>query len=169
MRRIIATLALILACAGSAFAQKYIVVDSEKIFKSLDEYNNAITTLDTLAKEYQSKVDAKYSEIETLYNNYMAQKASLSAQSRSQYEQTILTKEQAAAEYQESVFGDEGVMMKKRIELIQPVQRRVFSAIEQYAKSQGCDMVVDKDSNAKLLYCSEAIDHTQSVIEILKR
>ena len=169
MRRIIATLALILACAGSAFAQKYIVVDSEKIFKSLDEYNNAITTLDTLAKEYQSKVDAKYSEIETLYNNYMAQKASLSAQSRSQYEQTILTKEQAAAEYQESVFGDEGVMMKKRIELIQPVQRRVFSAIEQYAKSQGCDMVVDKASNATLLYCSEAVDHTQSVIEILKR
>ena len=169
MRRIIAPLALILACAGSAFAQKYIVVDSETIFKSLDEYNNAITTLDTLAKEYQSKVDAKYSEIETLYNNYMAQKASLSAQSRSQYEQTILTKEQAAAEYQESVFGDEGVMMKKRIELIQPVQRRVFSAIEQYAKSQGCDMVVDKASNATLLYCSEAIDHTQSVIEILKR
>ena len=169
MRRIIATLALILACAGSAFAQKYIVVDSEKIFKSLDEYNNAITTLDTLAKEYQSKVDAKYSEIETLYNNYMAQKASLSAQSRSQYEQTILTKEQAAAEYQESVFGDEGVMMKKRIELIQPVQRRVFSAIEQYAKSQGYDMVVDKASNATLLYCSESVDHTQSVIEILKR
>ena len=169
MRRIIATLALILACAGSAFAQKYIVVDSEKIFKSLDEYNNAMTTLDTLAKDYQSKVDAKYSEIETLYNNYMAQKPSLSEQTRTQYEQAILTKEQAAAEYQESVFGNEGVMMKKRIELIQPVQRRVFSAIEQYAKTQGFDMVVDKASNATLLYCSEAIDHTQKIIEILKR
>ena len=169
MRRIIATLALILACAGSACAQKYIVVDSEKIFKSLDEYNNAMTTLDTLAKEYQSKVDAKYSEIETLYNNYMAQKASLPAQTRTQYEQSILAKEQAAAEYQESIFGNEGVMMKKRIELIQPVQRNVFAAIEQYAKAQGCDMVVDKASNTTLLYCSEAIDHTQKVIEILKR
>ena len=169
MRRLILIVALVMGFVATAAAQNYAVVDSEKIFKSLDEYNNAITTLDTLAKEYQSKVDAKYSEIETLYNNYMAQKASLSAQSRSQYEQTILTKEQAAAEYQESVFGDEGVMMKKRIELIQPVQRRVFSAIEQYAKSQGCDMVVDKASNATLLYCSEAIDHTQSVIEILKR
>ena len=169
MRRIIATLALILACAGCAFAQKYIVVDSEKIFKSLDAYNNAMTTLDTLAKEYQSKVDAKYSEIETLYNNYMAQKSSLSAQTRTQYEQAILTKEQAAAEYQESIFGDEGVMMKKRIELIQPVQRQVFSAIEQYAKSQGYDMVVDKASNATLLYYSESIDHTQKVIEMLKQ
>lgn len=169
MRRIIATLFLILVFTGSAFAQKYIVVDSEKIFKSLDEYNNAMTTLDTLAKDYQSRVDAKYSEIETLYNNYMAQKPSLSEQTRTQYEQAILTKEQAAAEYQESVFGNEGVMMKKRIELIQPVQRRVFSAIEQYAKTQGFDMVVDKASNATLLYCSEAIDHTQKIIEILKR
>ena len=169
MRRIIATLALILACVGSAFAQKYIVVDSEKIFKSLDEYNNAMTTLDTLAKEYQSKVDAKYSEIEALYNNYMAHKASLPAQTRTQHEQAILTKEQAAAEYQESIFGNDGVMMKKRIELIQPVQRRVFAAIEQYAKQQGCDMVVDKASNASLLYCSEVIDHTQKVIEILKQ
>ena len=169
MRRIIATLFLILVFTGSAFAQKYIVVDSEKIFKSLDEYNNAMTTLDTLAKDYQSRVDAKYSEIETLYNNYMAQKPSLSEQTRTQYEQAILTKEQAAAEYQESVFGNEGVMMKKRIELIQPVQRRVFSVIEQYAKTQGFDMVVDKASNATLLYCSEAIDHTQKIIEILKR
>ena len=169
MRRIIATLFLILVFTGSAFAQKYIVVDSEKIFKSLDEYNNAMTTLDTLAKDYQSRVDAKYSEIETLYNNYMEQKPSLSEQTRTQYEQAILTKEQAAAEYQESVFGNEGVMMKKRIELIQPVQHRVFSAIEQYAKTQGFDMVVDKASNATLLYCSEAIDHTQKIIEILKR
>lgn len=169
MRRIIATLFLILVFTGSAFAQKYIVVDSEKIFKSLDEYNNAMTTLDTLAKDYQSRVDAKYSEIETLYNNYMAQKPSLSEQTRTQYEQAILTKEQAAAEYQESVFGNEGVMMKKRIELIQPVQRRVFSAIEQYAKTQGFDMVVDRASNTTLLYCSEAIDHTQKIIEILKR
>ncbi|MBQ7856501.1 MAG: OmpH family outer membrane protein [Alistipes sp.] len=169
MKRIVATLALIIAFAGSCFAQKYIVVDSEKIFKSLDEYNSAMTTLDNLAKDYQNKVDAKYSEIESLYNAYVSQKASLSTQSRTQYEQAILAKEQAAAEYQESVFGNDGVIMKKRIELIQPVQRRVFAAIEQYAKEQGCDMVLDKASNATMLYCAEGVDHTQQVIEILKK
>lgn len=169
MKRVIATLALILACVGSTLAQKYIVVDSEKIFKSLEEYNTAITTLDNLSKQYQSQVDAKYQEIEKLYNTYMSQKASLSATARNQYEQTILSKEQAAAEYQESIFGNEGVIMKKRIELIQPVQRRVFAAIETYAKEQNCDLVLDSASNTTMLYRSESIDHTEQIIAILKR
>ena len=169
MRRIIATLALILACAGSAFAQKYIVVDSEKIFKSLDEYNNAMTTLDTLAKEYQSKVDAKYSEIETLYNNYMAQKSTLSASTRTSIEQQILQKEEEAQKYQQEVFGEEGALMKKRLELIKPIQTKVFAAIEKYAKEKGYDLVLDKASNASILYYGEAIDHTAQIIEELTK
>lgn len=169
MKRIIATLALILACAGCAFAQKYIVVDSEKIFKSIDEYNSALTTLDTLAKDYQQAVDAKYKEVETLYNSYVAQKQSLSATTRNQYEQTILSKEKAAAEYQESIFGNDGVLMKKRIELIQPIQSRVFTAIEKYAKEQGCDLVLDSASNATMLYYSDAVNHTEQIIAVLKR
>ena len=91
MKRLIVTALLLLTSAGIAFAQKYIVVDSEKIFKSIEEYNTALTSLDNLSKQYQSAVDAKFKEVETLYNAYMAQKASLSAQSRNVYEQQILT------------------------------------------------------------------------------
>ncbi len=169
MKRIIAILALVLFCAGSAFAQKYIVVDSEKIFKSLDEYNAALTSLDTLAKEYQQAVDAKYKEVESLYNTYVAQKASLAASTRTQYEQTILAKEKAAAEYQESIFGNDGVLMKRRIELIQPIQSRVFAAIDKYAREQSCDLVLDSASNATMLYCSPAVNHTEQIIALLKK
>ncbi|MBQ5753697.1 MAG: OmpH family outer membrane protein [Alistipes sp.] len=169
MKRVIATLVLALAFVGSTFAQKYIVVDSEKIFKSIDEYNEALATLDKLAKEYQQTVDAKYKEVESLYNAYVAQKSSLLASTRSQYEQSILAKEKAAAEYQESVFGNDGVLMKKRIELIQPIQNRVFAAIEKYAVEQGCDMVLDKASNATMLYCSPAVNHTEQIIAQLKK
>ena len=169
MKRVIATLVLALAFVGSTFAQKYIVVDSEKIFKSIDEYNEALATLDKLAKEYQQTVDAKYKEVESLYNAYVAQKSSLLASTRSQYEQSILAKEKAAAEYQESVFGNDGVLMKKRIELIQPIQNRVFAAIEKYAVEQGCDMVLDKASNATMRYCSPAVTHTEQIIAQLKK
>ncbi|MBQ5843712.1 MAG: OmpH family outer membrane protein [Alistipes sp.] len=168
MKRFIFVLAALFMSAGIASAQKYIVVDSEKIFRSIADYNTAMTTLDTLAKEYQAKVDAAYSEVESLYNTYMTQKSALSATSRAAKEQEILKKEQAAAEYQESVFGNDGVMMKKRIELIQPIQKRVFAAIEKYAQEGGYDMVLDTASNASMLYYSEAVNHTQKIIELLK-
>ncbi len=168
MKRSILTLMLTAMCVCSAFAQKYVVVDSEKIFKSIAKYNEAIASLDELSKQYQSAVDAKFEQVEKAYNSYMSQKASLSAAARTQMEQQILAAEKSATEYQESVFGAEGVIMKKRIELIQPIQNRVFAAIEEYAKAQGADMVVDKASNATLLYVSTAVDRTQAIIDMLK-
>ena len=168
MKRLIIALATVIISIGAVSAQKYIVVDSEKIFRSIADYNTAITTLDNLAKDYQAKVDAAYAEVESLYNSYMAQKQNLSQSSRNSKEQEILAKEKAVAQYQESVFGNEGVMMKKRIELIQPIQRRVFGAIEQYAKAGGYDLVLDKASNASMLYHSDSVNHTENIIELLK-
>ena len=112
------------------------IVDSEKIFKSIDAYNTAIKDLDKMAEEYQKQVDDKFAEIETLYNNYQQQKASLSATTRQVLEDTILSKEKDATALQESLFGKDGTLMKKRLELIQPIQKKVFDAINAYAQSR---------------------------------
>ena len=86
------------------------------MFKSIDAYNTAISDLDKLAKQYQDQVDAKFAEVEALYNNYVSQKTSLSAAARQTRENAILNKEKEAQEYQESLFGQEGTLMKKRIQ-----------------------------------------------------
>lgn len=168
MKRLI-SIAAGLLMAGVVTAQNYIIVNSEKIFKSLDNYNQAITSLDELAKQYQSQVDAKYEEIEKLYNTYQSQKQSLSAATRQARENEIITKEQEAQEYQESLFGQEGELMKKRLELIKPIQEQVFGAIESYAKEVGADMVLDSSNNPTLLYNNPAIERTQQVIDALKK
>ena len=66
MKRLILTLALVLGIATMASAQNYAVVNSEKIFKSIDQYNQAITQLDQMANDYQTKVDAKFEEVEKI-------------------------------------------------------------------------------------------------------
>jgi len=115
MKRLFLT--VVLAAAGwCAYAQNYMIVDSEKIFKSIDAYNTAIKDLDKMAEEYQKQVDDKFAEIETLYNNYQQQKASLSATTRQVLEDTILSKEKDATALQESLFGKDGTLMKKRLE-----------------------------------------------------
>ena len=169
MKRLILTVVLALATLGIASAQKCCVIDSEKVFKSLDEYNKALASLDELGKAYQTEVDNKYKSIESLYNNYMAQKNSLSASTRATIEQQILQKEEETQKYQQEIFGDNGTLMKKRVELIKPIQTKVFAAIEKYAKENGYDLVLDKASNASMLFVNDAIDHTAQVIEQLKR
>lgn len=168
MKRLILIAAFVLS-AGTLAAQNYIIVNSEKVFKSIDAYNTALSTLDKLAEQYQDLVDAKFAEVETLYNNYMNQKASLTAATRQARENDILAKEKAAQEYQETLFGNDGTLMKKRIEMIEPIQKQVFSAIEAYAKQVGTDVVLDSANNPTLLYSNPSVDRTQQVIDVLKK
>lgn len=168
MKKIILMLALTLGVATMASAQNYAVVNSEKVFKSIEAYNTAITELDALAEQYQKQVDEKFEAVETLYNTYVERKASLSEASQRANEENILKKEQEASEYQESLFGSEGELMKKRLELIQPIQKRVFEAIEQYAEQQGYDMIIDIAQNATMLYYSPKADKTEDIIRLVK-
>lgn len=168
MKRLILIAAFVLS-AGTLAAQNYIIVNSEKVFKSIDAYNTALSTLDKLAEQYQDLVDAKFAEVETLYNNYMNQKASLTAATRQARENDILAKEKAAQEYQETLFGNDGTLMKKRIEMIEPIQKQVFSAIEAYTKQVGADVVLDSANNPTLLYSNPSVDRTQQVIDVLKK
>ena len=168
MKRLILIAAFVLS-AGTLAAQNYIIVNSEKVFKSIDAYNTALSTLDKLAEQYQDMVDAKFAEVETLYNNYMNQKASLTAATRQTRENDILAKEKAAQEYQETLFGNYGTLMKKRVEMIEPIQKQVFSAIEAYAKQVGADVVLDSANNPTLLYSNPSVDRTQQVIDVLKK
>ena len=168
MKKMILTLVLAVMTAGFASAQNYMVVDSEKVFKSIKAYTTALDDIETLAGQYQQQVDAKFQEVEQLYNNYMQQRASLSETYRQQYEQLILQKEAEATEYQESLFGTEGELMKKRMELIQPIQERVFNMIDRFAKQYGYDLVIDISANPTVLYYSSKIDYTESIISALK-
>ena len=160
--------AALLLAVGVASAQNYMVVDSEKIFKSLAEYNSALEQIDKLSKSYQDAVDAKFEEVEKLYNNYMQQRAYLSATSRQQVEQQILDLEAQATAYQESLFGADGELMKRRMELIQPIQKRVFDTLESFAKQYGYDLVIDIAANPTVLYYSPKVDFTDKIIEVLK-
>ena len=143
MKRLILIAAFILT-AGTLAAQNYIIVNSEKVFKSIDAYNTAISDLDKLAKQYQDQVDAKFAEVEALYNNYVSQKTSLSAAARQTRENAILNKEKEAQEYQESLFGQEGTLMKKRIELIKPIQERVFAHAALHQSFRRADAAGDR-------------------------
>jgi outer membrane protein len=103
MRRVFFAIFAMMMCMGVASAQNYMVVDSEKVFKSLDAYNSALEQIETLSAQYQQSVDARFKEVENMYNTYIQQRASLSDGLRQQREQAILDK----VDYYVEKFPDE--------------------------------------------------------------
>ena len=154
MKKFLLSCAVLFLAVGGAYAQSYIFVNSEKVFKSQNDYNTAIQQLDDLAKQYQKNVDDAYQTLEEAYSNYQAQKNYLSQTKR--------------AANQQDVLGPQGDLMKKRTELIKPIQDKVFAAINQYAEANKYTMVLDVVNNQTLLYYSPSLDKTQDIINLLK-
>ena len=168
MKRVLIAIVAMMMCVGIASAQNYMVVDSEKVFKSIEAYNNALNEIENLSAQYQQRVDAKFQEVENMYNAYMQQRASLNESARQQREQAILSKEAEATQLHESLFGTDGELMKRRVELIQPIQKLVFDTIDNFSKLYGYDLVIDIAANPTILYYSEKVYFTDRIIEMLK-
>jgi len=167
MKKMFFILAALLV-SGAAAAQNYMVVDSEKIFRSIDAYNKALAEVEAETQKYQQQVDEAFNQLETAYNNYQQRKSSMSAAARQAEEQRIMSREEEIGKFQSDTFGEEGTVMKRRVELIKPIQDRVFAAIETYAKGKGYDVVLDIASNPTILYHKPSVNHTDAIIAIVK-
>lgn len=166
MKKMILT-AVALVMGFGALAQKNAFVNTEQIFRAIPAYNQAIEQIDLYAQSEQEKIDAEFAVIAEMYERYQYQKESLSANSRQQVEQNIIKLEKQATEKQQSVFGQEGSLMTRRIELLKPIQDRVFAAIDSLAQAKGCDQVLDISNNPSIVYYNKANDLTAEVIRAL--
>ncbi len=149
-------------------AQNYMVVDSERVFKSIEAYNNALAEVEADAERYQQQIDDAFDQLETAFNTYQQRKASMSVADRASEEQRIIAREEEIKKFQADTFGEEGTVMKKRIDLIKPIQDKVFAAIEKYAVDHGYDIAIDIASNPTVLYYKPSVNHTDAIIAIVK-
>ncbi len=153
--------------AFGASAQNYAVVNTQKIYQSMEAYATAVAEIDALATSYQENIDEAYKKVEEMYQNYMIAKSGLSYEEQQTEEQNIIANEQKITTYQQNVFGAEGVLTKKQEEMLKPFHDKVAKAIGDYAASAGYQMVIDIATTA-LPYYSPAIDITDEIIKSIK-
>jgi outer membrane protein len=168
MKKALLILGALVVGAGAAMAQNYMVVDSEKVFKSIPTYNSALAEVDADAERYQKQIDDAFDQLAQSFDAYQQRKASMSAAQRADEEGRIIAREEEIKKFQSDVFGEEGTVMTKRVGLIKPIQDRVFAAIEKYAADHGYDIVIDIASNPTVLYYKPSVNHTDAIIAIVK-
>ncbi len=158
-------LMMLIAMAGgiTASAQKFALVDMEYIMKKIPAYNEANKQLEQLSGKWQSEIEQKAKEAETLYTAY--QKASkMSEAQKTEKENAIVAKEKEAAQLRQQYFGPEGEMMKKREELIRPIQDAIYETIKDIATRKGYDAVIDRASAQSMIFASPRIDISNEVL-----
>ncbi|MEM6722493.1 MAG: OmpH family outer membrane protein [Bacteroidota bacterium] len=152
---------------GTLQAQRIAYVDVDQILTAIPEYKVAQDELDQIAAKWKSEIQGKYNEIDQLYRRYQAEQVLLSESQQTQREEEIVQKEKDVQQLQRKRFGPEGELFEKRKDLVQPIQERVYTAIENYAKERGFDFVLDKSSGVNMLYANPEFDRTKDVMKKL--
>lgn len=148
-------------------AQKFAYVDSEFILSQMPTYKSAQAELDELSKQWQSEVDQKFEEIDKMYKKYQAEKVLMTKDMQTKKENEIIETERAAKKLQNSKFGYDGELFKKRAELIKPIQDKVYEAINKVARENGLDFIFDKSGDMLMLVSNPKYDRSGEVLEEL--
>ena len=64
-------------------------------------------------------------------------------------------------------FGPEGALFKRRQELVQPIQERVYAAIESYANERGYDFIFDRSSDSGMIFSNPQYNKTEDILRRL--
>ena len=163
MRKFFLIMLIIIAGGITANAQKFALVDMEYIMKKIPAYTEANQQLEQLSGQWQSEIEQKAKEAETLYTAYQ-NAGKLSDAQKTEKENAIVAKEKEAAQLRQQYFGPEGEMMKKREELIRPIQDAVYEAIKEIATRKGYDAVIDRASAQSMIFPSPRIDISNEVL-----
>ena len=150
--------------AATAQAQKFALVDMEYILKNIPAYERANEQLNQVSKKWQAEVDALQSEAQKLYKDYQNEAVFLSEEQKTKKEEAIVAKEKEASELKRKYFGPDGELFKKRESLMTPIQDEIYNAIKDISEQKGYSLILDRASDAGIIFASPKIDISNEVL-----
>ncbi|HPD94302.1 MAG: OmpH family outer membrane protein [Bacteroidales bacterium] len=149
------------------WAQKFAYIDSEYILGKIPSYKSAQEQLDKLSEQYQKEIEERYAEIDKMYNDYQAEKVLLTEEMQKKREDEIISKERATKDLQMKYFGKDGLLFKKREELVKPIQDQIFNAVKEIATDGGYAIIFDSASSTNMIYTNPRYDKSDEVLQKL--
>lgn len=170
MHRLVPFLLTLLVAAAplAAGAQRIAFVNTKYILEQMPEYESAQKELNRLSRNWQEEIDERYLQIKRMRDAYNAEAVLLTEEMKRSRVEEIDRREREARDLQKRRFGPEGDLFKKRQELIQPIQDRVYNAIKEVAGTSYVAVFDLSNSNGgNLLFASDKYDKSDSVLRKL--
>lgn len=160
-------ISLLFFAATTAFGQKFAFVDTDYILKKIPQFRSAQEQLDKLASQYQKEVEARFTALDDMVRSYQAERVLLTQDMRAKREQEIAQAQKDAQDLQRNYFGPDGVLFKKRAELVKPVQDQVYNAVKDLAAEGGYAAIFDVANNPSVLFSNPKYDKSDEVLQRL--
>jgi outer membrane protein len=148
-------------------AQKYCYIDTDYLFSQIPDYESAQKKLDNLSTMWQDELQRQWESIEDMKSNFEADKILLPEDMKSSRLEQINRSIEAAREFQNKKFGVDGDLFKKRVELIQPIQEKLYNAVKEYAEEGRYAFIFDISDQSTLLFANPTYDKSDQILKLM--
>jgi outer membrane protein len=164
----IVLLFLFMLISGTLTAQKFGYIDSEYILNKHPDYKIVQQELENLSEAWKKEAQSLDKEIKDMYTQLKAEEVLLTEEMYQSRLQDINKKEQASREFNSRIFGIEGQYFQKQAELLQPLQSKIYDAIERVSRKNNLAMLFDKASvPSGIIYTDPRHDYSEFVLDEL--
>ena len=165
VRNLITVIALLLTSSG--YGQRLAYVDTHKILNSIPEYKQSKLEINRLSIKWEDEIAALFASVSEQKNQLEVEKVLLTSEMISDREKAIKALDDSARIKQIKYFGPEGLLFKKREEMVSPIQALIAGAIKEIARKKKLDFVFDKGSSLSVVYANESNDITSDILKQL--
>ena len=171
MKRI-ALMALALVCTSAPVAGwaeiKIGYIDSEVLKERLPEFREAQRKLDQLRQDYENQAKDREAKLMKLQEDFRKQELLMSEARKAELQADFEEKVRQLQAFTQEKFGPEGELMRKNIELSEPIFKKINDALKTLAEEEGYDFVFDAAApSSGLVFAGEDYDLTETLLESL--
>lgn len=144
--------------------QKIGFIDSDEIIQNMPEYSGIEQRLSLLTENWREEIRQREDEIEDLELEFEAREILFTEEIRTQRINEIEQKRNELDQFIEEKFGPRGEYFERQKELLEPIQRQIFDALEQIANRDNFDFVFDRSEDARLIFTRDEWNLTEEVM-----
>jgi len=160
MKKISLSLFALICLLSFTNAQKIAFFNIDKIMDKMAEVKAANAELDAKSKELQQLVDAKFKQLDGMYQDYIKNQDIYSGDMKKLKQDEIINFEKSAKMFRDSIFGGEGEMAKLQAAKFQPIYDTIFSVAKRIGISNGYDYVLENTPDSQWIYLNPDYDIT---------
>ncbi|MGN8225862.1 OmpH family outer membrane protein [Gracilimonas sp. BCB1] len=144
--------------------QKIGFYESDYILQQIPEYEGIQQQLDLLSTQWKEQVEELENEIQQLQEDYEAKEILYTDEIRNQKKQEIAQKKKQKEQFLAQKFGPEGEYFSRQRELLEPIQRQVFTAVRAVAQQQSFDFVFDRSGDIYMVYANNEYNLNDDIL-----
>lgn len=157
----------LVAFGAVAWGQKIGYIDTEYILQQMPEYQKAEAELNKAIGAWRSEINTRRQELIKAQREYEAEAILLNDRLKAERLAKIEGMQKAIQDYQNNIFGQKGLLFNKRRELVNPIQEKVYEAVEKIAKQRNIQFLFDKAVDLFIIYSNPKHNYSDDVLEAL--